>query len=74
MTERKRGGEKTIARMYTVSVKDEERFYLKLLLLHVPGAATFEFLRTFMVICAKRSKLQLWHEAFSNQMKSVIDV
>ena len=30
-----------------MSVKDEERFYLRLLLLHVPGATTFEFLRTF---------------------------
>ena len=32
--------------MYTVSVKEEERFYLRILLLHVPGATSFEFLRT----------------------------
>ena len=43
---RQRGGNKILARMYTVSVKDEERFYLRLLLLHVPGATSFEFLRT----------------------------
>ncbi|KII68453.1 ATP-dependent DNA helicase pif1 [Thelohanellus kitauei] len=44
--ERQRGGEKTIGRMYTVCMKDEERFYLRLLLLHVPGATSFEYLRT----------------------------
>lgn len=44
--ERQRGGDKTVARMYTVSVKDEERFYLRLLLLHVVGATSFESLRT----------------------------
>lgn len=43
---RQRGGTKTVVRMYTVSVKDEERFYLRLLLLHVRGATCFEFLRT----------------------------
>ena len=36
-----------VARMFTVSLKDEERFYLRLLLLHVRGATSFEFLRTF---------------------------
>ncbi len=43
---RQRGENKIVARMYTVSVKDEERFYLRLLLLHVPGATSFESLRT----------------------------
>ena len=33
--------------MYTVSVRDEERFYLRLLLLHVHGVQSFEELRTF---------------------------
>ncbi|CAF4461989.1 unnamed protein product, partial [Didymodactylos carnosus] len=33
--------------MYTVSFKDEERFYLRLLLLHVRGATSFESIRTF---------------------------
>src|SRR5437899_3341621 len=43
---RQRGGNKILARMYVVSVKDEERFYLRMLLLHVPGATSFQFLRT----------------------------
>ena len=38
---RKRGGKKIIARMYSVSVKDIEWFCLRLLLLHIPGAASF---------------------------------
>ncbi|CAF1134951.1 unnamed protein product, partial [Didymodactylos carnosus] len=33
--------------MYSVSFKDEERFYLRLLLLHVRGATSFESIRTF---------------------------
>ncbi|GBM67960.1 hypothetical protein AVEN_150009-1 [Araneus ventricosus] len=32
--------------MYVVNVKDAERFYLRMLLLHVPGATSFKFLRT----------------------------
>jgi hypothetical protein len=44
---RQRGGEKIVPRMYTVGPKDEERFYLRLLLLHVRGATSFEDLRTF---------------------------
>ncbi|GBM15371.1 hypothetical protein AVEN_199633-1 [Araneus ventricosus] len=43
---RKRGGNKIVARMYVLNVKDAERFYLRMLLLHVPGAASFKFLRT----------------------------
>ena len=43
---RKIGGDKVIARMYVVSPNDQERFYLRLLLLHVPGATSFEHLRT----------------------------
>jgi hypothetical protein len=39
-------GEKVIGRMYTVSPSDMERFCLRLLLLHTPGATSFEFLRT----------------------------
>lgn len=35
-----------VSRMYTVSLRDEERFYLRLLLLHIPGATSFESLRT----------------------------
>lgn len=44
---RQRGGEKIVARMYTVSPKEEELFYLRMLLLHVRGATSFESLRTF---------------------------
>ncbi|GBM31857.1 hypothetical protein AVEN_56949-1 [Araneus ventricosus] len=43
---RKRGGNKIVARMYMVNAKDVERFYLRMLLLHVPGATSFKFLRT----------------------------
>ncbi|XP_071582449.1 uncharacterized protein, partial [Temnothorax nylanderi] len=43
---RKKGAEKIISRLYTVSIKDTERFYLRLLLLHVKGAKCFENMRT----------------------------
>ncbi|XP_071577023.1 uncharacterized protein [Temnothorax nylanderi] len=43
---RKKGAEKIISRLYTVSIKDTERFYLRLLLLHVKGAKCFEDMRT----------------------------
>ena len=33
--------------MYFVNAKDRERFYLRLLLLHVTGAQSFEEIRTF---------------------------
>src|SRR5258705_13432815 len=46
LQKRQRVENEIVARMYTVSVKDEERFYLRLLLLHVPGATSFESLRT----------------------------
>ena len=36
-----------VARMYSVSPRDRERFYLRMLLLHVIGATSFEALRTF---------------------------
>ena len=42
---RQLGESNVVARMYTVSIKDE-RFYLRMLLLHVKGATSFEFLRT----------------------------
>ena len=32
--------------MYAISSADSERFFLRLLLLHVPGATSFEFLQT----------------------------
>ena len=43
---RKQGGGKVIPRMYSVSPKDVERYYLRRLLLNVPGATSFEDLRT----------------------------
>jgi hypothetical protein len=45
-TPRKRGGQKVIVRMYAASPADREKFCLRLLLLHVPGATSFEYLRT----------------------------
>lgn len=43
---RQRGGARTIGRMYTVSPSQPERYHLRLLLLHVRGAVSFEHLRT----------------------------
>ncbi|XP_077128631.1 uncharacterized protein LOC143784336 isoform X1 [Ranitomeya variabilis] len=43
---RKRAGGSVIGRMYTVSVKDQERYYLRLLLLHVKGATSFDSIKT----------------------------
>jgi hypothetical protein len=46
-TPRQRGEETTIGRMYSVNLaSDTERFCLRLLLLHVSGATSFEDLRT----------------------------
>lgn len=39
---RQRGANKVVTRMYSVSPKDEERFYLRTLLLHVRGPESFE--------------------------------
>ena len=44
-TARQQGGDHVIGRMYMVNVLDRERFYLRLLLLHVKGATSFEDLR-----------------------------
>ena len=43
---RKRGEDKVIARMYSVSPLDREKFCLRSLLLHVPGATGYEDLMT----------------------------
>ena len=37
----------SIGRIYNVSPREQERYYLRLLLLTVPGATGYEFLRTF---------------------------
>lgn len=39
-------GTRPVGRMYFVSPSSGEKFYLRLLLNHVPGATSFEFLRT----------------------------
>ena len=44
---RQRRGDKIVSRMYYVCPKQLEKFYLRLLLLHVPGVTGFEDLRTF---------------------------
>eukprot|EP00111_Clytia_hemisphaerica_P007544 TCONS_00021908-protein len=36
-----------ISRMYNASIREGERYFLRVLLLHVPGATSFEFLKTF---------------------------
>jgi hypothetical protein len=42
---RRAGFHGTIGRMYAISPRDIEKYYLRLLLLHVPGAKSFENLR-----------------------------
>lgn len=44
--QKRKRNEKSVQRMYSVSPKDEERFFLRLLLLHVPGAKSYEDLKT----------------------------
>ena len=44
---RKRGGKKVIGRMYLCNPAEGERFYLRLLLLHVKAACSFNDLLTF---------------------------
>ncbi|UYV71710.1 hypothetical protein LAZ67_9000098 [Cordylochernes scorpioides] len=47
-TPRQRGAGSTIGRMYSVNIQSEsERFCLRLLLLHISGATSFENLKTF---------------------------
>ena len=38
---------KTIGRMYVASIRDTERFYLRMLLNYVKGPTSYEYLRTF---------------------------
>src|SRR5258705_2688154 len=45
-SKRQRGGKNIVGRMYIVGLNDQERFYLRVLLLHVPGATSYQFLRT----------------------------
>ena len=49
---RQRGGDRIISRMYSVPV-DADKFHLRLLLLHIPGARSFTDLRTVNgVVCS----------------------
>lgn len=43
---RRRGGDRVISRMYSVSPTDPDKFFLRLLLLHIPGARSYDDLRT----------------------------
>ena len=42
----KRGADRIISRMHSVSPTDTEKFHLRLLLLHVPGAMSYTDLKT----------------------------
>ena len=42
---RRQGADKIISRMYTASPRDREKFALRCLLLHVPGATSYQHLR-----------------------------
>lgn len=46
-TIRKKGKNAIMGRMYNVSPKEHERYYLRMLLFHVKGATCYEDLRTF---------------------------
>ena len=80
---RVRGSPKVIGRIYNISPKQEELFYLRMLLLHVPGVQSYEDLylvngvrqNSFKMACLARGLLeddQLWintlTEAASYQM------
>ena len=43
---RHKGGNKIISRMYTVSPNEQERYYLRIALLHIPGARRYNDLLT----------------------------
>ena len=44
---RQRGAEKVVSRMYNANIREGERYFLRVLLLNVPGALSFEDLKTF---------------------------
>ena len=44
---RRRNSNKIISRMYASHPKENERFFLRMLLLHVPGATSFQHLQTY---------------------------
>lgn len=67
---------KTISRMYAVSASDVERFHLRLLLLHVRGAKSFEDIRTVDgVVCStyKEAAIKLHLLADDEEWKNALD-
>lgn len=65
---------KIVSHMYSVNPKDEKRFFLRLLLLHVPGATNYDELKTvdgitmttYKEACKARNLLEddnAWHQA-----------
>ncbi|KAF2894123.1 hypothetical protein ILUMI_12050 [Ignelater luminosus] len=75
-----RGGKRIIVRMFTVCVHSEELYYLRLLLLHVRGATSFNDLRTvdgylcsnFQEACRRRNLLadeSEWHQCIAESVK-----
>ena len=44
---RRRNAEKIIARMANANIREGERYFLRVLLLHVPGATSFDDLKTY---------------------------
>ncbi|GBO20143.1 hypothetical protein AVEN_35896-1 [Araneus ventricosus] len=63
---RKRGGNKIVARMCVVNVKDAVRFYLRMLLLYVPGATSLKFLRTVDNVIYDTFKQAAFHRHLLN--------
>ena len=67
---RRRNAQTAIGRMYSVSPREGERFFLRILLMHVPGPHSFEYLKripeefgggqaaTFQEACYRRGLLQ----------------
>jgi hypothetical protein len=73
---RQRGGSNMISRMFSVKPSAGEKFFLRVLLLHTPGAFSFEHLRTvdgtiyntFREACSARGLLQddnEWHNTLA---------
>ena len=68
-----------VTRIYNSNIREGERFFLRVLLLHVPGATSFEYLRTydnviydsFRDACIARGLLEDDH-LWTNTMEEVI--
>lgn len=79
-TPRQKGADKILSRIYNVNPRCGELYFLRVLLLHVPGATSFEFLRTyndqvfdtFKEACLARGLLaddQEWYRAMDQASK-----